>query len=281
MNTYILTLCCPDRPGIVHSVSGALLDVGGNILENAQFDDLDSGLFTLRTRFETQVEDRERVLEALMPSIEQFGGNFTLRDESQRKRVLIMVSKADHCLVDLLYRWDRQELSIEIPLIVSNHTDNAHHAARYGVRYEHLPVTPQVKDQQELRLLELIKEQRIDFVVLARYMQILSPMLCEALPGRIINIHHSFLPGFKGARPYHQAYKRGVKVIGATAHYVTSSLDEGPIIDQDVTAVNHSHTPEDLTRIGQDIERLVLARSVRYQAEDRIILVGNRTVVFS
>jgi formyltetrahydrofolate deformylase len=280
MNTYILILSCPDRPGIVHALSGALLEVDANILENAQYDDLDTGLFTLRTRFETErpIEDIESVIDPIAASL---GATHRIRDEAQQPRVLIMVSKHDHCLVDLLYRKSTGELPIEIPLVVSNHTDTAHHAARYGVRFEHLPMTSDVKPQQENRLLELIEEQNIDFVVLARYMQILSPELCVALGGQIINIHHSFLPGFKGARPYHQAHERGVKLIGATAHYVTSDLDEGPIIEQDVERVNHSMTPAQLTMIGQDIERRVLARAVRYHAEDRVLLIGSKTVVFS
>ncbi len=280
MDTYILRLSCPDRPGIVYAVSGALLDVDANILENSQYDDLDTGLFTLRTRFETErpIDDIEA---AIGPIATELEASYRIRNEAQRPRVLIMVSKYDHCLIDLLYRWSTGELPIEIPLVVSNHTDTAHHAARYGVRFEHLPMTPDVKEQQERRLVEMIDEQQIDFVVLARYMQILSPELCAALSGRIINIHHSFLPGFKGARPYHQAHERGVKLIGATAHYVTSDLDEGPIIEQDVERVNHSMTPAQLTMIGQDIERRVLARAVRYHAEDRVILIGGKTVVFS
>ncbi len=280
MDTYILRLSCPDRPGIVYAVSGALLDVDANILENSQYDDLDTGLFTLRTRFETErpIDDIEA---AIGPIATELQASYRIRNEAQRPRVLIMVSRYDHCLIDLLYRWSTGELPIEIPLVVSNHTDTAHHAARYGVRFEHLPMTPDVKEQQERRLVELVDEQQIDFVVLARYMQILSPELCAALSGRIINIHHSFLPGFKGARPYHQAHERGVKLIGATAHYVTSDLDEGPIIEQDVERVNHSMTPAQLTMIGQDIERRVLARAVRYHAEDRVILIGGKTVVFS
>ena len=280
MDTFILRLSCPDRPGIVYAVSGALLDVDANILENSQYDDLDTGLFTLRTRFETErpIDDIEAAIE---PIAGELHASYQIRNEAHRPRVLIMVSKYDHCLIDLLYRWSTGELPIEIPLVVSNHTDTAHHAARYGVRFEHLPMTPDVKLQQERRLLELADEQQIDFVVLARYMQILSPELCAALPGRIINIHHSFLPGFKGARPYHQAHERGVKLIGATAHYVTSDLDEGPIIEQDVERVNHAMTPAQLTMIGQDIERRVLARAVRYHAEDRVILIGGKTVVFS
>jgi formyltetrahydrofolate deformylase len=280
VNTYILILSCPDRPGIVHALSGALLDVDANILENAQYDDLDTGLFTLRTRFET-ARPMEDIEAAIGPIAAELSASYRIRNEAERPRVLIMVSKHDHCLIDLLYRWSTGELPIEIPLVVSNHTDTAHHAARYGVRFEHLPMTPDVKEQQERRLLELIDEQRVDFVVLARYMQILTPELCAALPGRMINIHHSFLPGFKGARPYHQAHERGVKLIGATAHYVTSDLDEGPIIEQDVERVNHSMTPAQLTMIGQDIERRVLARAVRYHAEDRVILIGSKTVVFS
>ena len=279
MNTFILTLSCPDRPGIVYALSGALLDVDANILENSQYDDLDTGLFTLRTRFETE-RPIDEIETAVGPIAAELGASYRIRNEEQRPRVLIMVSKYDHCLIDLLYRWSTGELPIEIPLVVSNHTDTAHHAARYGVRFEHLPMTSDVKAQQERRLLELIDEQEIDFVVLARYMQVLSPELCAALPGRIINIHHSFLPGFKGARPYHQAHERGVKLIGATAHYVTSDLDEGPIIEQDVERVNHSMTPAQLTMIGQDIERRVLARAVRYHAEDRVILIGGKTVVF-
>ncbi|MDJ0497903.1 MAG: formyltetrahydrofolate deformylase [Acidimicrobiia bacterium] len=280
LDTYILRLSCPDRPGIVYAVSGALLDVDANILENSQYDDLDTGLFTLRTRFETErpIDDIEA---AIGPIATELQASYRIRNEAQRPRVLIMVSRYDHCLIDLLYRWSTGELPIEIPLVVSNHTDTAHHAARYGVRFEHLPMTPDVKEQQERRLVELVDEQQIDFVVLARYMQILSPELCAALSGRIINIHHSFLPGFKGARPYHQAHERGVKLIGATAHYVTSDLDEGPIIEQDVERVNHSMTPAQLTMIGQDIERRVLARAVRYHAEDRVILIGGKTVVFS
>jgi len=280
MNKYILTLSCPDRPGIVHAVSGALLDVDANILENSQFDDLDSGLFTMRTRFETK-RSRADIEEVLAPIVSELAADYHVRDEKRRQRALIMVSKQDHCLVDLLYRQGTGELPIDIPIVVSNHTDAAHHAARYGVRFEHLPVTPDIKAQQEQRLLDFVAEHDIDFVILARYMQILSPELCEQLSGRIINIHHSFLPGFVGARPYHQAQQRGVKIIGATAHYVTSDLDEGPIIEQDVERVNHSLTAEQLAVIGQDIERRVLARAVRYHAEDRVLIVGNKTIVFS
>lgn len=280
MNRYILTLSCPDRPGIVHAISGALLDVDANILENAQFDDIDTDLFTMRTRFETR-QPLEAITSVVGPVADGLKSNYRIRDEREQPKVLIMVSKLDHCLVDLLYRKSTGELPIDIQLVVSNHTDVAHHAARYGVRFEHLPVGQNLRSQQEERLLQLVEELEIDFVVLARYMQILSPELCDALSGRIINIHHSFLPGFKGARPYHQAHAHGVKLIGATAHYVTADLDEGPIIEQDVERVNHSLTAEQLTVIGQDIERRVLARAVRYHAQDRVILVGNKTIVFS
>jgi len=279
LNTYILTLSCPDRPGIVHAVSGALLDVDANILENSQFDDLDSGLFTMRTRFETE-RSGDDIEAVLAPLVVDLDADYRVRDENEQPRALIMVSKQDHCLVDLLYRKGTGELPIEIPLVVSNHTDVAHHAARYGVRFEHLPITPELKPQQEQRLLELIDANEIDFVILARYMQILSPEVCGQLAGRIINIHHSFLPGFIGARPYRQAHLRGVKIIGATAHYVTAELDDGPIIEQDVERVNHAMPAGELAMIGRDIERRVLARAVRYHAEDRVLIVGNKTIVF-
>jgi formyltetrahydrofolate deformylase len=204
-----------------------------------------------------------------------------VRLEQSRRRVLVMVSKYDHCLVDLLYRYDNGELPVEIPLVVSNHEDCRPLAERHGIPFVVLPVTPETKAAQEARLLALVEEHAIDVVVLARYMQVLSDDLCSRLPGRIINIHHSFLPGFKGARPYHQAHARGVKLIGATAHFVTADLDEGPIIEQGVQRVDHSATPDDLAEIGRDVERLVLARAVRLFAEDRIVLDGRRTIVFS
>jgi formyltetrahydrofolate deformylase len=200
---------------------------------------------------------------------------------SQRRRALIMVSKLDHCLVDLLYRWNLGELAIDIPVIVSNHPDCAPIAARYGIPFRHIPVSPATKEEAEAALGELVRAHHVDFIVLARYMQILSPRFFEAMPGSIINIHHSFLPSFKGARPYHQAYERGVKLIGATAHYVTADLDEGPIIEQSVIRVTHAQSGDDLVALGRDIERTVLARAVRLQSEDRVVLSGARTVVFS
>ncbi len=285
MATYVLTLRLPDRPGIVHAVSGALFASGGNILENSQFSEPVSGLFCLRTRFETPNSDLEglrvRIAEA---TADVAGGDtvqLTLRDESVRRRAMLMVSKHEHCLLDLLYRHDEGELPIDIPLVVSNHWDCQELVARYGIPYVHISVTKTTKQEAEERLVDLLTEHHIDFVVLARYMQVLSEELCEQLSGRAINIHHSFLPGFKGAKPYHQAHDRGVKVIGATAHYVTADLDEGPIIEQDVQRVSHSQSADQLVVMGKDIERQVLSRAVRWQAEDRVLLVGKRTVVFS
>ncbi len=285
MPTYVLTLVVPDRPGIVHAVSGALMASGGNILENAQFSEPVSGLFCLRTRFETVETDalalRDRIHAAAVTVADASNVYLTLRNEAVRRRVLLMVSKHEHCLLDLLYRHDEGELPIDIPLVVSNHWDCQELVARYGIPYVHLPVTKESKPQAEQRLMELIDQYQIDFVVLARYMQVLSAQLCSDLSGRAINIHHSFLPGFKGAKPYHQAHDRGVKLIGATAHYVTSDLDEGPIIEQDVQRVTHAQSADQMVVIGKDIERQVLSRAVRWQAEDRVLLVGSRTVVFS
>ncbi len=278
---YILTLRCPDAAGIIHAASGALLDIGGNILEQAQFTDEDTQVFSLRTRFESPESSVDTVKAALGARLDRFSPTLSLRPEGQRRRVLILVSKYDHCLVDLLYRFESGELPVEIPLIVSNHEDCRRIAERHGIEYVHLPVTKDTKPEQEARLLELVREHAIDLVVLARYMQVLSDHACSVLAGRAINIHHSFLPGFKGARPYHQAHARGVKLIGATAHFVTADLDEGPIIEQGVERVDHHHSAEDLAEIGRDIERVVLSRAVRLFAEDRIILDGNRTVVFT
>ncbi|MSZ41454.1 MAG: formyltetrahydrofolate deformylase [Actinobacteria bacterium] len=279
MAPYILTLRCADGPGIVHAITGSLLGIGGNILEQAQFTDEDSGIFSLRTKFESP-QSIEVVRAAVEAAAAPFNAEMSLRHESDRRRALIMVSKFDHCLVDLLYRQEIGELPIEIPIIVSNHMDCEHIAKRHGIEFVYLPVTPENKSEQENALLKLTAEHNVDVVILARYMQVLSDALCSQLSGRIINIHHSFLPGFKGARPYHQAHERGVKLIGATAHFVTAQLDEGPIIEQEVERVTHAHTANDLAEIGRDVERLVLARAVRLFAEDRIMLTGKRTVVF-
>ena len=278
--THILTLRCVDGPGIIHAVSGALLEASANVVEQAQFTDPVSGLFFMRTRFVTPIGEAAPIREIVERHTARFEPVISIRPEHEQRRVLIMVSAADHCLVDLLYRHDIGELPVDIPVIVSNHPACAPIAERHAVPFVHLPVTAETKAKQERALLDLVDEHDIDLVVLARYMQVLSDDVCTALPGRIINIHHSFLPGFKGARPYHQAYERGVKVIGATAHFVTPDLDEGPIIEQQVQRVTHAASPEDLAEIGRDAERLALARAVRLFAEDRIFLDGGRTVIF-
>jgi formyltetrahydrofolate deformylase len=281
MQNYILTLTCPDRPGIVHAVCSGLLEIQANIVENAQFGEPDTNTFCMRTVFSTEWEDLEQVIAPLRRQLGDDATTLHVRREAHRPNVLIMVSKFDHCLVDLLYRWRNGGLPINIPMIVSNHPDCAVIAEQYGIPFTHLPITKTNKAEQEQVLRALLVEHAIDLVVLARYMQVLSEDLCRHLSGRIINIHHSFLPGFKGARPYHQAHDRGVKLVGATAHFVTADLDEGPIIEQDVARVNHAHTAEQLVSLGQDTERQVLSRAVRYWAEDRVLLVGAKTVVFS
>ncbi|CAL9624795.1 Formyltetrahydrofolate deformylase [Streptomyces sp. enrichment culture] len=281
MQRYILTLRCPDQPGIVHALAAGVTEAKGNILESAQFSDPDTGVFTIRICLETPEANSEGLRDELALRLARFDPVLTVRLEGQRRRVLLMVSKFDHCLVDLLYRWDLGELPVDIPLIVSNHPDLAHVAERYGIPFVHIPVARDTKPEAEAELLRLMTEHRVDFVVLARYMQVLSEDLCRKLSGRVINIHHSFLPGFKGAKPYHQAHDRGVKLIGATAHFVTADLDEGPIIEQDIVRVGHRHTAPELVAIGRDVERVVLARAVRLHAEDRVFLTGSRTVVFS
>jgi formyltetrahydrofolate deformylase len=280
MERYILTLRCPDQPGIVHALAGGIVAAKGNILESAQFSDPPTGVFCMRVSFESPDANAAAVRDLVAGAVARFGPVITLRPESARKRVLVMASRQDHCLADLLYRWDIGELPADVRLVVSNHEDARALTQRYGVEFVHVPVTAATKPQAEARLRELVAEHEIDVVVLARYMQVLSDELCRALEGRVINIHHSFLPGFKGAKPYHQAYERGVKLIGATAHFVTPDLDEGPIIEQGVARVTHVHGAEDLVSIGRDIERVVLARAVRLFAEDRVLLVGSRTVVF-
>jgi formyltetrahydrofolate deformylase len=279
--TYILTFTCDDQAGVIHSITGAVLEIGGNILEQAQFTDEDSGQFCLRTRFESEETQAGRVEAIIAERTAHFAPTISLRPEEARRRALIMVSAYDHCLVDLLYRHGTGELRIDIPVVVSNHDTLRTLVESHGIPFVHLPITPDTKPAQEAELLRLVAENAIDVVVLARYMQVLSDSLCRELSGRVINIHHSFLPGFKGARPYHQAHARGVKLIGATAHFVTADLDEGPIIEQEVERVDHSHTAEALAEIGRDVERLVLSRAVRYFAEDRILLTGQRTVVFA
>ncbi|WP_055714293.1 formyltetrahydrofolate deformylase [Streptomyces torulosus] len=281
MQRYVLTLRCPDQPGIVHALAAGVAEAHGNILESAQFSDPGTGIFTIRVSLETSEADTEKLRDELTLRLARFDPVLTVRPEEQRRRVLLMVSKFDHCLVDLLYRWDLGELPVDIPLIVSNHPDLEPVVKRYGIPFVHLPVTRDTKPEAEAELLRLVAEHQVDFVVLARYMQVLSDNLCRKLSGRVINIHHSFLPGFKGAKPYHQAHDRGVKLIGATAHFVTADLDEGPIIEQDVVRVGHRHTAPELVAIGRDVERIVLARAVRLHAEDRVVLTGSRTVVFA
>ncbi len=279
--SHVLTLICPDRPGIVHAVCTALLEIGGNITDNAQYGDADTSLFCMRTVFDAGTADSAAIAERVTAHLDDDRALLRVRPTAHRPNVLVLVSRYDHCLEDLLYRWRSGTLPIDIPAIASNHPDLADHAARHGIPFHHLPVTADTRAGQEDRIRDLVAAHDVDLVVLARYMQILGDDLCADLAGRAINIHHSFLPGFKGARPYHQAHARGVKLVGATAHFVTPDLDEGPIIEQDVARVTHAHTPEDLVELGQDTERRVLSRAVRWWAEDRVLLLGDRTVVFT
>jgi formyltetrahydrofolate deformylase len=278
---HILTLSCPDTTGIVYRVTGLLFDAGCNILDAQQFGDEESGRFFLRVHFDLPDGITAEALQArFQPLADAFAMDWQLHDARRKARLMVLVSKQGHCLNDLLFRVHSRQLPVEIACVVSNHPDFAPLAQSYGVAFHHLPVTADHRDEQEQRIIDLVERERIDLVVLARYMQILSPALCDALSGRAINIHHSFLPSFKGAKPYHQAHARGVKIIGATAHYVTRDLDEGPIIEQDVARVDHAMTPKELVRMGSDIESLVLARAVRRHTEHRILLNGHRTVVF-
>jgi formyltetrahydrofolate deformylase len=281
-NRFILTLSCPDIKGIVAAVSGFLAQNDGFIIESAQFGDPSTGIFFMRTKFEAgpKAATRAAITKKFMPIAKKFNMAWELFPVEYRPRVLLMASKEGHCLNDLLHRAVTGMLPIEVPAIISNHEDLKEMAAFYRVPFHHLPVTPGNKERQEAKTLKLAQSLKIDVVVLARYMQILSADMCRTLRGRIINIHHSFLPGFKGARPYHQAYERGVKLIGATAHYATTDLDEGPIIEQEVIRVDHTHTPEDLRAMGQDIERQVLARALKFHIEHRVLLNGTKTVIF-
>ncbi len=282
---WVLTLSCPDRPGIVHAVAGLLAEHGGNITESQQFGDTEAGgdagdgRFFMRVQAESTASRAEltAALEELAP---RFDMTWNLDVVDRPVRTLVMVSTAAHCLNDLLFRQRSEGLPVDIVGVVGNHTDLAGLAEFYGIPFHHVPVTAATKADAEARLLALVDELDVELVVLARYMQILSDDLCRALSGRIINIHHSFLPSFKGARPYAQAHHRGVKLIGATAHYVTGDLDEGPIIEQDVERVDHTRSVEAMMRLGQDVERRALARAVRWHAEHRVLLNGHRTVVF-
>ena len=275
----IATLQCADQPGIVHAMTTSVLATDGNIIENQQFTDPVTNTFVMRTRFETS-SSIQQARATLEKGLSQFKPILQLRDNAAPKRALVMVTKESHCLRDLLYLLELGELPIEIPIVVSNREDLASLVQAHGIKFKYLPISETTKSDQELELEKIMLEENIDFVVLARYMQILSPQFCNKFANRIINIHHSFLPGFKGAKPYHQAHAKGVKIIGATAHFVTSDLDEGPIIEQDVAHVTHASTPEQLISIGRDIERRVLAKAVRLFAEDKSFIVGNRTVVF-
>jgi formyltetrahydrofolate deformylase len=276
----IASLQCEDQPGIVHAMTSAVLACGGNIIENQQFTDPTTNSFVMRTRFETS-QNLEGATKALKDGLTKFNPDLRIRPTEEKPRVLVMVTKESHCLRDLLYLVELGELRIDIPLVISNREDLKSLVEAHGIKFKYLPVTAGSKLDQENEVLKLIDELKIDFVVLARYMQILSKQFCEKLPGKIINIHHSFLPGFKGAKPYHQAHDRGVKIIGASAHFVTNDLDEGPIIEQDVAHVTHIATPDELIAIGRDIERRVLSKAVKYFADDKIFIVGKRTVVFS
>jgi formyltetrahydrofolate deformylase len=278
---FVLTLACPDRPGIVHAVTTFLIEHGGNIMESQQFGDQRQGRFFMRIDFEVSSPVAADTLRAdFAATAAEFEMDYELWAASAPYRTLIMVSKQLHCLNDLLFRHSTGALQIDVPAVVSNHPDAEPLVKSYGIDFHHIPVSPDTKQQAETQLLELVDGLGIHLVVLARYMQILSEGLCRTLGGRAINIHHSFLPSFKGAKPYHAAYDRGVKLVGATAHYVTADLDEGPIIEQDVTRVDHSHTPEQLVAAGRDVEAAVLSRAVSWHSQTRVLLNGNRTVVF-
>ena len=280
MTAYILNLSCPDRQGVVHAVSGFLLERKGNIEEAAQYNDHDTGLFFMRVQFACDAVGQDTLREQLATFATAFDMKWSLHDTTQPMRTVLMVSKEGHCLNDLLFRVKSGLLPLDIRAIISNHREFYQLAASYNVPFHHIPVTAATKAQAEAKAYEVIEAEGAELVVLARYMQILSDDLCKKLSGRAINIHHSFLPSFKGAKPYYQAHDRGVKLIGATAHYVTADLDEGPIIEQDVARVDHSKTVEDFTAQGRDTESQVLARAVKWHSEHRVLLNGHKTVIF-
>ncbi|KEA63734.1 Formyltetrahydrofolate deformylase [Marinobacterium lacunae] len=286
-DSWIFTASCPSRLGTVDVVTRFMAESKNYINEIHSFDDRVSERFFIRIEFQPQGEAfscdtfKASFDEQFAPRAAEFSMEWNLTEPGHRERVAILVSKFDHCLNDLLFRHRTGQLNIEVPVIISNHPDLKHLAEWHGIPYYHLPITPDTKPQQEAQILELLEQYNIDLVVLARYMQVLSPEMCEALDGWAINIHHSLLPGFKGARPYHQAWEKGVKMVGATAHYVNNDLDEGPIITQGIQSVDHAHYPEDLVSKGQDIERITLFNAVRYHVEKRVFLSGKRTVVFS
>ncbi len=281
LTSFVLALSCRNRPGIVAAVSTYLFEAGCNIADAQQFDDTLSGRFFMRVVFDVEAGDIAALHGGFGPIAERFGMDWRLRDRSERRKVMIMVSKFDHCLVDLLYRNRIGELSMDVVAVVSNYPRSTYqHLEFTDTTFHYLPIDKMGKPAQEEAVLKLIETTGAEVVVLARYMQILSNHLATALSGRCINIHHSFLPGFKGAKPYHQAHERGVKLIGATAHYVTADLDEGPIIEQDVDRISHADTPDALVRKGRDIERRVLASALAHHLDDRVLINGHRTVVF-
>jgi formyltetrahydrofolate deformylase len=279
----VLILSCPDQRGIVATVSALLFEHGANIEESQQFDDVRTDQFFMRIRFSVEVggPGTGRWRELFEPVAAAYGMEWSIRDAASPYRALLMVSRFGHCLNDLLFRWRSGAVNMEIPAVVSNHRDLEALVQSYGIPFHHVPVTPGTKPEAEARLREIVAAHRVELVVLARYMQVLSDDLSRDLSGRVVNIHHSFLPSFKGAKPYHQAFARGVKLVGATAHYVTADLDEGPIIEQDVVRVDHRMAPDDLVRAGEEVESRVLARAVRWHCESRVLLNGDRTVVFS
>jgi formyltetrahydrofolate deformylase len=280
-SAFVLTLTCADRPGIVHAVTGALAEQGANITEAQQFNDAGTGLFFMRVQFDAAAHPLAALQGALDPLRQRFGAtHWSLAPAAERMRCAVLVSQFGHCLNDLLFRWRSGALPLELCCVVSNHREHEGLVASYGLPFHHIPVTAATKADAEATLVALLDAERIELVVLARYMQILSDGLCRRLAGRAINIHHSFLPSFKGAQPYRQAFERGVKIIGATAHYVTAELDEGPIIEQDIARGDHSHDPAELTAIGRDVECAVLARAVKWHAERRVLIDRNKTVVF-
>jgi formyltetrahydrofolate deformylase len=280
---YVLTVACTDRPGIIYAITSFLVDHDANVTESQQFDDRQAGMFFMRVQFESATGgplDAAALRKDFTAVAQSFGMIWNLTGAGHRQRVLIMVSRVGHCLNDLLFRASTGALQIDVAAVVSNHPDLAAMADNYRVPFFHVPVEPARKTEAEAELLRLVDDLRIDLVVLARYMQILSDDLCKRLEGRAINIHHSMLPSFKGARPYFQAYERGVKLVGATAHYVTADLDEGPIIEQTVARVDHSMTADDVTALGRDTECLALAHAVQWHSQNRVLLDGKRTVVF-
>jgi formyltetrahydrofolate deformylase len=280
-DSFILTLSCPDRAGIVHAVTGLLAEQGGNITEAAQFNDQGTDRFFMRVQFKLSNLDAEPALRSAITTLgEQLQMTWQLNLAERPMRSILMVSKLGHCLNDLLFRWKSGLLPLDIRAVVSNHRDFYQLAASYNIPFHHIPVTPDTKAQAEARLLDLVRQEEVELVVLARYMQVLSDETCRALEGKAINIHHSFLPSFKGAKPYHQAHERGVKIIGATAHFVTGDLDEGPIIEQDISRVDHACDAQQLTTMGRDVESAVLARAVTWHARHRVLLNGHKTVVF-